>query len=209
MSYTVEEIVNTSPVVPVIVVDKIEQAAPLAQALYNGGLKVLEITLRTPVALEAMKAMKAAVPEAIVGAGTIVSPKDVNAAVEAGADFLVSPGTTDEMLDAVQAAGIPMLPGVSTPSDAMRLKARGFSVLKFFPAEAAGGTNMLKSIGGPLGDLRFCPTGGINLTRAPEYLALPNVVCVGGTWMIPKDLIEAGDWQGIETLAREAASLSR
>ncbi len=209
MSYTVEQIVNTSPVIPVIVVDELSQAAPLAQALFNGGLKVLEITLRTPVALEAMKLMKAAVPEAIVGAGTIVSPEDVTAAVEAGADFLVSPGATDVMIDAVQAANIPMLPGVSTPSEAMHLSSRGFSFLKFFPAEAAGGVAMLKSIGGPLAKLRFCPTGGINLAKAPEYLALPNVVCIGGTWMIPKPLVEAGDWAAIEELAREAASLAR
>ncbi len=209
MSYTVEQIVSTSPVVPVIVVDNVEHAAPLAQALYNGGLKVLEITLRTPVALEAMKKMKEAVPDAIVGAGTIVTPADVDSAVAAGADFLVSPGTSSEMIDAVLAAGIPMLPGVSTPSEAMNLKARGFNVLKFFPAEAAGGVPMLKSIGGPLADLRFCPTGGINLAKAPEYLSLPNVVCVGGTWMLPKDLIEKQDWQAIENLAREAAELSR
>lgn len=209
VSYTVEQIVNTSPVIPVIVVDKLEQAAPLAQALYKGGLKVLEITMRTPIALEAMQAMKAAVPEAIVGAGTIVSPEDVDAALAAGADFLVSPGATDIMIDAAQAQSVPLLPGVATPSEAMRLKARGLTFLKFFPAEAAGGVNMLKSIGGPLGDLRFCPTGGINLAKAPEYLALPNVVCVGGSWMVPKQLVEAGDWQGIETLAREAAGLAR
>lgn len=209
MSYTVEEIVNTSPVIPVIVIDELSQAAPLAQALFDGGLKVLEITLRTPIALEAMKLMKAAVPDAIVGAGTIVTPEDVVAAVEAGADFLVSPGATDVMIDAAQAQKIPMLPGVSTPSEAMHLSSRGFNFLKFFPAEAAGGVAMLKSIGGPLAKLRFCPTGGINLAKAPDYLALPNVVCIGGTWMVPKSLVDAGDWAAIEVLAREAAALTR
>jgi len=206
----VNEILKIAPVVPVMVVERIEDAVPLAQALYNGGLKVLEITLRTPCALDAISAMVEALPEdAVIGAGTIITPDDLEKAVKAGSKFLVSPGTTPALIEAAKSSSVPLLPGVATPTEAMNLLVQGFSSLKFFPAEAAGGVAMLKSIGGPLPQITFCPTGGIDLAKAPSYLALPNVACVGGTWMAPKELMKAGRWDEIERLAREAASLTR
>lgn len=204
---SIDEIMNTSPVVPVIVIEKLEHAVPLAQALVNGGLRVLEITLRTPVALQAIADMKAAVPDAIVGAGTVINPSDLQAACEAGSEFLVSPGATPSLIDAALAQDVPLLPGVATPSEAMALYERGISRLKFFPAEAAGGVPMLKSIGGPLPQLKFCPTGGVNPANAKNYLALSNVACVGGSWMAPANLTAAEDWQQIESLAAEAAGI--
>jgi 2-dehydro-3-deoxyphosphogluconate aldolase/(4S)-4-hydroxy-2-oxoglutarate aldolase len=194
-------------VVPVVVIEKLEDAAPLARALYNGGLKALEITLRTPIAAEAVKLMKEAVPEAYVGTGTVVDKATFNASVEAGADFMVSPGVNDELLALAKESDIPFLPGAATPSEVMKLASQGFKFLKFFPAEAAGGTAMLKSIGGPLPQVTFCPTGGISLETAPNYLALKNVICVGGTWMLDKQLIENKDWQAIEALARQASEV--
>ncbi|MGD8174376.1 bifunctional 4-hydroxy-2-oxoglutarate aldolase/2-dehydro-3-deoxy-phosphogluconate aldolase [Marinimicrobium sp. ARAG 43.8] len=210
MALSIDKIVQVAPVVPVMVVERLEDAVPLAKALYNGGLKVLEITLRTPVALDAISAMVEALPDdAVIGAGTIVTPDDLKKAVAAGSTFLVSPGTTPELIEAAKASDIPLLPGIATPSEAMNLLAHGFTHMKFFPAEAAGGVPMLKSIGGPLPQITFCPTGGINLAKAPEYLKLPNVACVGGTWMAPKELIAEKRWDEIETLAREAAQLAR
>lgn len=210
MGLAVNEILKIAPVVPVMVVERIEDAVPLAQALYNGGLKVLEITLRTPCALDAISAMVEALPEdAVIGAGTIITPDDLEKAVKAGSKFLVSPGTTPALIEAAKSSSVPLLPGVATPTEAMNLLVQGFSCLKFFPAEAAGGVAMLKSIGGPLPQITFCPTGGIDLAKAPSYLALPNVACVGGTWMAPKELMKAGRWDEIERLAREAASLTR
>lgn len=210
MGLAVNEILKIAPVVPVMVVERIEDAVPLAQALYNGGLKVLEITLRTPCALDAISAMVEALPEdAVIGAGTIITPDDLEKAVKAGSKFLVSPGTTPALIEAAKSSSVPLLPGVATPTEAMNLFVQGFSSLKFFPAEAAGGVAMLKSIGGPLPQITFCPTGGIDLAKAPSYLALPNVACVGGTWMAPKELMKAGRWDEIERLAREAASLTR
>lgn len=210
MALSIDKILQVAPVVPVMVVDRLEDAVPLAKALYNGGLKVLEITLRTPVALDAISAMVEALPDdAVIGAGTIVTPDDLKKAVAAGSTFLVSPGTTPELIEAAKASDIPLLPGIATPSEAMNLLAHGFTHMKFFPAEAAGGVPMLKSIGGPLPQITFCPTGGINLAKAPEYLKLPNVACVGGTWMAPKELIAEKRWDEIETLAREAAQLAR
>ena len=193
--------------VPVVVIEKLEDAAPLARALYNGGLKALEITLRTPIAAEAVKLMKEAVPEAYVGTGTVVDKATFNASVEAGADFMVSPGVNDELLALAKESDIPFLPGAATPSEVMKLASHGFKFLKFFPAEAAGGTAMLKSIGGPLPQVTLCPTGGISLETAPNYLALKNVICVGGTWMLDKQLIENKDWQAIEALARQASEV--
>jgi 2-dehydro-3-deoxyphosphogluconate aldolase/(4S)-4-hydroxy-2-oxoglutarate aldolase len=204
---SIEKILSSAPVVPVVVIEKLEDAAPLARALYNGGLKALEITLRTPIAAEAVKLMKEAVPEAYVGTGTVVDKATFNASVEAGADFMVSPGVNDELLALAKDADIPFLPGAATPSEVMKLASYGFKFLKFFPAEAAGGTAMLKSIGGPLPQVTFCPTGGISLETAPNYLALKNVICVGGTWMLDKQLIENKDWQAIEALARQASEL--
>jgi 2-dehydro-3-deoxyphosphogluconate aldolase/(4S)-4-hydroxy-2-oxoglutarate aldolase len=210
VALTINEIVKVAPVVPVMVVERIEDAVPLARALYNGGLKVLEITLRTVCALDAITAMVESLPaDAVIGAGTIITPLDYEKAVKAGSKFIVSPGTTPALIEYAKSSHIPILPGVATPTEAMHLYTEGFDHLKFFPAEAAGGVPMLKSIGGPLPQITFCPTGGIDLAKAPSYLALPNVACVGGTWMAPKELMKAGRWDEIERLAREAASLPR
>lgn len=204
---SIEKILTSAPVVPVVVIEHIEDAAPLAQALYNGGLKALEITLRTPVAAEAVKIMKEVVPDAYVGTGTVIDEATFQASVDAGADFMVSPGVNDKLLSLAKESDIPFLPGAATPSEVMNLVSYGFNFLKFFPAEAAGGAPMLKSIGGPLPDVKFCPTGGISLDTAPKYLALNNVVCVGGTWMLDKELIANKDWQAIEALAKQASEV--
>tara|TARA_Y100000034_G_scaffold131115_1_gene191158 strand:+ start:204 stop:824 length:621 start_codon:yes stop_codon:yes gene_type:complete len=204
---SIENILTSAPVVPVVVIENLEDAAPLAKALYNGGLKALEITLRTPVAAEAVKLMKEAVPEAYVGTGTVIDKATFEASVAAGADFMVSPGVNDELLALAKETDIPFLPGAATPSEVMNLASHGFKFLKFFPAEAAGGAQMLKSIGGPLPQVKFCPTGGISLATAPKYLALKNVVCVGGTWMLDKELIANKDWQAIEALAKQASEV--
>ncbi|RZQ52161.1 keto-deoxy-phosphogluconate aldolase [Pseudoalteromonas phenolica] len=204
---SIENILTSAPVVPVVVIENLEDAVPLAKALYNGGLKALEITLRTPVAAEAVKLMKEAVPEAYVGTGTVIDKATFEASVAAGADFMVSPGVNDELLALAKESDIPFLPGAATPSEVMNLASHGFKFLKFFPAEAAGGAPMLKSIGGPLPQVKFCPTGGISLATAPKYLALNNVVCVGGTWMLDKELIANKDWQAIEALAKQASEV--
>ncbi|GMM85166.1 keto-deoxy-phosphogluconate aldolase [Pseudoalteromonas phenolica] len=204
---SIENILTSAPVVPVVVIENLEDAVPLAKALYNGGLKALEITLRTPVAAEAVKLMKEAVPEAYVGTGTVIDKATFEASVAAGADFMVSPGVNDELLALAKETDIPFLPGAATPSEVMKLASHGFKFLKFFPAEAAGGAPMLKSIGGPLPQVKFCPTGGISLATAPKYLALNNVVCVGGTWMLDKELIANKDWQAIEALAKQASEV--
>ncbi|WP_169982412.1 bifunctional 4-hydroxy-2-oxoglutarate aldolase/2-dehydro-3-deoxy-phosphogluconate aldolase [Microbispora sp. H10836] len=200
-------LLDLAPVVPVVVLDDAESAVPLARALVGGGLPVIEVTLRTPVALDAIRRIAAEVPEAVVGAGTVRSPEDVEAATEAGARFLVSPGTTPGLLAAMLAAGVPFLPGVATATEAMTLAERGVRELKFFPAEPAGGVTYLKALSGPLPDVRFCPTGGITPSNAPAYLALPNVDCVGGSWLTPRSLVTAGDFARIEKLASEAAAL--
>jgi len=204
--YSIEEIMTSSPVIPVIVIADIDDAVPLAQALVNGGLKVLEITLRTDAGLEAIALIKQAVPEAIVGAGTVVSTDDLCRAVDAGSEFLVSPGSTSSLIDFALQQPVPLLPGVATPSEAMALLEKGISHMKFFPAQAAGGIPMLKSIAGPLPQLKFCPTGGVNAANAADFLALANVLCVGGTWMLDQELIDAKDWAGIERKAQAAAS---
>jgi 2-dehydro-3-deoxyphosphogluconate aldolase/(4S)-4-hydroxy-2-oxoglutarate aldolase len=197
-----------APVVPVLVLDDASLAADLARALIAGGLPALEVTLRTPAALDAIREM-AAIPGGVVGAGTLLTPKDVENAKAAGAKFGVSPGATDLILDACEANDLPLLPGVATASEAMRLLERGYTVQKFFPAEANGGAAALKAIGAPIPQVKFCPTGGVTLKNAPDYLALSNTLCVGGSWVAPKDLMAAGDWAGIEALAREAAGLKR
>ncbi|MFJ3862623.1 bifunctional 4-hydroxy-2-oxoglutarate aldolase/2-dehydro-3-deoxy-phosphogluconate aldolase [Streptomyces nigra] len=202
-------VLDLAPVVPVVVVDDPSDAIPLARALVAGGLRAIEVTLRTPGALDAIRAIADAVPEAVVGAGTVLTPEQVRRSVEAGARFLVSPGWTDSLLDAMRASGVPYLPGVSTASEVLALLERGVRELKFFPAEAAGGTAYLKSLYGPLPQVRFCPTGGIGPGSAPDYLALPNVACVGGSWMLPADAVAARDWARVEALAREAAGLGR
>jgi 2-dehydro-3-deoxyphosphogluconate aldolase/(4S)-4-hydroxy-2-oxoglutarate aldolase len=196
------------PVVPVVVIDDLAHAVPLARALARGGLPVVELTLRTPVALDAIRAIAAEVPEVLIGAGTIVEPKQAALAVDAGAAFLVSPGSTPELLDAMEETGVRYLPGVATVSEVLAVYARGLTEMKFFPAEAAGGTAYLKSIGGPLPQVRFCPTGGITRATAASYLALPNVGCVGGSWLTPAAALAAGDWDAIEQLARDAATLA-
>ncbi|WP_246885977.1 bifunctional 4-hydroxy-2-oxoglutarate aldolase/2-dehydro-3-deoxy-phosphogluconate aldolase [Streptomyces sp. GESEQ-4] len=201
-------LLDLAPVVPVVVVQDAADAVPLARALVAGGLPAIEVTLRTPVALDAIRAIADEVPDAVVGAGTVITPEQVNESVAAGARFLVSPGWTDVLLEAMRGSGVPFLPGVSTTSEVVALLERGVTEMKFFPAQAAGGTAYLKSLAGPLPQARFCPTGGIGLASAPEYLALPNVGCVGGTWMLPEDAVAARDWGRIESLAREAAALS-
>lgn len=200
-------VLDLAPVVPVVVLDDAADAVPLARALVAGGLPAIEVTLRTPAALDAIRAIADGVPQAVVGAGTVVSAAGVADAVAAGARFLVSPGWTGGLLDAMTASGVPFLPGVATASEVVALLERGIREMKFFPAEAAGGTAYLKSLAGPLPAARFCPTGGISLASAPEYLALPNVGCVGGTWMLPPDAVAAKDWRRVEALAREAAAL--
>ncbi len=200
-------VLGLAPVVPVVVVEDAADAVPLARALVAGGLPAIEVTLRTPAAPDAIRAVAAEVPGAVVGAGTVLTPGQVTDAVAAGARFLVSPGCTDTLLAAMRAAGVPFLPGVSTASEVMALLERGVREMKFFPARAAGGTAYLKSLAGPLPQARFCPTGGIGPDTAPEYLALPNVGCVGGSWMLPEDAVAARDWDHVERLAREAAAL--
>ncbi|WP_108861996.1 bifunctional 4-hydroxy-2-oxoglutarate aldolase/2-dehydro-3-deoxy-phosphogluconate aldolase [Ruegeria sp. Alg231-54] len=205
-SLRAREICALAPIVPVLVVDDVATARPLAEALIAGGLPSLEVTLRTPAAIEVIRVMSD-VPGGHVGAGTLITPEDVRTAKEAGATFGVSPGATDELLAACEAEGLPLLPGAATASEAMRLLARGYDMLKFFPAEASGGVSALKAIGGPLPQVSFCPTGGVSSANAGSFLAQQNVVCAGGSWVAPKDLIAVGDWAGIETLARDAAHL--
>ncbi|MYM54422.1 bifunctional 4-hydroxy-2-oxoglutarate aldolase/2-dehydro-3-deoxy-phosphogluconate aldolase [Thalassovita mangrovi] len=204
-SYT-ESLCHRAPVIPVLVVDDIDAAIPLAQALVTGGLPVLEVTLRTPVAMSVIREMSQ-VPGGIVGAGTVLTPEDAENAKAAGAQFAVSPGATDRLLGACEEIGLPILPGAATASEAMALLERGYTTQKFFPAEVAGGAAMLKSLSSPLPQILFCPTGGISHENAHDYLALPNVACVGGSWVAPKDLLRAGDWGRILELAKEAARL--
>lgn len=200
------EICQLAPVVPVLVVEDASLAAELAQALVTGGLPALEVTLRTPAALDVIREM-ARVEGGIVGAGTLLTPADVVAAKEAGALFGVTPGTTERLIDAALDAELPLLPGAATATESLRLLERGFTIQKFFPAEASGGVPALKAIGAPMPQVRFCPTGGVSLANAPEYLALPNTICVGGSWVAPKDAVMARDWARITDLAREAARL--
>ncbi|CRL16439.1 bifunctional 4-hydroxy-2-oxoglutarate aldolase/2-dehydro-3-deoxy-phosphogluconate aldolase [Phaeobacter italicus] len=207
-SIRTREICNLAPIVPVLVVHDVAHARPLAEALVAGGLPALEVTLRTPAALEVIAEM-AKVKGGVVGAGTLVTPDDVTRAIAAGAQFGVSPGATDSLLDACEAQGLPMLPGAATASEAMRLLARGYDMLKFFPAEASGGAPALKAISAPLPQISFCPTGGVSPDNAHSYLSLSNVVCAGGSWVAPSKLVEAGDWDAIRDLARAASQLAR
>lgn len=200
-------IVALAPVVPVLTIDKVSQAVPLACALVKGGLRVLEITLRTDAALDGLAAIVRHVPEAVVGAGTVLDEAQLRQAQHAGARFGVSPGCTRTLVSAIRAAGFPFMPGVQTVSEAMELAELGFGLLKFFPAEWAGGVGWLKAVGAPLSELRFCPTGGVNAETAPSYLALPNVSCVGGSWVAPRKAVESDDWDQIEKLAAAAAKL--
>ena len=205
----IREIVGLAPVIPVLTITDLEHAVPLARALSAGGLKVLEITLRTPAALAAVEAMRKAVPDAVVGVGTLTRAVDFAAADRAGAQFGVTPGLTPDLAAASRGARFPLLPGVMTPTELIAARNAGFSVLKLFPAEQAGGLAMLRALGAPFPDVLFCPTGGITRATAPDYLALPNVVCVGGSWVAPGAMLAAGDWRGIEMLARDASALKR
>ena len=200
-------IAAVAPVIPVLTIERAETAVPLARALVKGGLPVLEITLRTEAALEALRAIVAEVPEAIVGAGTVLNPAQLEQVQRAGARFAVSPGCTAALAAAARSSGLPFLPGVQTVSEAMKLADQGFQLLKFFPAEAAGGMTWLQAVGAPLAGLSFCPTGGITAGTAPSYLALANVACVGGSWVAPRVAVATGDWQSVERLAAAASTL--
>jgi Entner-Doudoroff aldolase len=207
MSLDTLQLATHGPVIPVIVIDRLDDAVPLAQALVAGGVKVLEVTLRTPVALKCMEAIAKAVPEAIVGAGTVRSVADAQAAKDAGCQFAVSPGSLSPIGLACQQIGLPLLPGVATASEVMQASGDGYRFLKFFPATAAGGIPMLKGLHGPFADVAFCPTGGITPETAPQFLALPNVKVVGGSWLTPADAVAAKDWGRITALARAAGAL--
>jgi 2-dehydro-3-deoxyphosphogluconate aldolase/(4S)-4-hydroxy-2-oxoglutarate aldolase len=202
-------ILALAPVVPVVVVDDAVHAVPMAKALVAGGIRAIEVTLRTPAALDAIRAVAAEVEGAVVGVGTVLDGTQLEAARKAGARFAVSPGASPRLLDAADEHDLPLLPGAATAGEAMTLLERGYRHLKFFPAVPAGGARLLAAWASPLPQIRFCPTGGISLANATEFLALPNVACVGGSWLTPKNKLETGDWSGIERLAREAASLRR
>ena len=201
----IDSICQKASVLPVIAVERIEDAVPLGKALYEGGLTVLEVTLRTDCALEAIRLMREALPNASIGAGTVLTPEQYRQVEELGVDFIVTPGTTEALYQYGVTSSVPMLPGVATVSELMTGWQYGYRRFKFFPAEASGGVKALKAFAGPIGEARFCPTGGINLGNASEYLALPNVMCVGGSWLTPKSLVDAGDWDAIRALAKEAA----
>ena len=203
----VRDLMQVAPVIPVLVIDDVSHAIPLAKALVAGGLKVLEVTLRTPVALEAMKAMSE-VEGAIVGVGTALDGDDLKRAQDHGAQFAVSPGYTNELGAAATAINMPLLPGIMTPADIMRARDGGYTELKFFPASQAGGPSLLKAFSGPFVDTVFCPTGGISASTAKDYLALPSVLCVGGSWVAPKAMVNAGDWDGIKSLAAQCQTLT-
>ena len=206
-SLTSLQVMQDAPVIPVIVLNDVAHAVPMARALVEGGIRMLEVTLRTPQALACIEAIARAVPEAVVGAGTLRSKADAQAAANAGARFAVSPGYTSALGAACRDLGLPLLPGVATGGEIMAAQEDGFSALKFFPAMQAGGSAMLKAWSGPFFDAKFCPTGGISLQNAPEFLALPNVLCVGGSWLVPADALVQGDWARITTLARQAVAL--
>ncbi|GEP37544.1 2-dehydro-3-deoxy-phosphogluconate aldolase [Nocardioides psychrotolerans] len=200
-------LLDAVPVMPVVVIDRLEDAVPVARALVDGGLPAIELTLRTPVALEAIRAIATQVPEILVGAGTVVAPAQAREALDAGARFLVSPGATPSLLSAMVDTGLPFLPGTATVSEVLAVLEAGLTEMKFFPAEASGGAAFLKAISSPVPAARFCPTGGITAATAGDYLALANVGCVGGSWLTPADLLRDGDWARVEALARAAAAL--
>jgi 2-dehydro-3-deoxyphosphogluconate aldolase/(4S)-4-hydroxy-2-oxoglutarate aldolase len=204
---SVGSLLDVVPVLPVVVIDRVEDAVPVARALVAGGLPAIELTLRTPVALDAIRAIADQVPEILVGAGTVVTPGQARQAMDAGAQFLVSPGSTPSLLAAMADTGLPFLPGTATVSEVLAILEAGFAEMKFFPAEASGGAAFLKSVAAPVPAARFCPTGGITAASAPSYLAPPNVGCVGGSWLTPAEALAQGDWARIEQLAREAAAL--
>jgi 2-dehydro-3-deoxyphosphogluconate aldolase/(4S)-4-hydroxy-2-oxoglutarate aldolase len=205
----IETTMRLAPVIPVVVIDAAKHAVPMARALVAGGIPAIEVTLRTPAALDAIRAIAAEVEGAMIGVGTVLNAKDLHAAQQAGARFAVSPGMSPYLLDAAEDCELPLLPGAATASEAMHLLERGYRHLKFFPAVPAGGHKLLGAWASPLPQIRFCPTGGISLASAPDFLALPNVLCVGGSWLTPANLLANGNWSAIELLAREAAGLHR
>ena len=205
----IAQIMGASPVMPVIVLHDVRHAVPLARALLAGGIRVLEVTMRTPQALDAVRAIRAALPDAIVGVGTVTSEDDLQAAIGAGAQFGVSPGSSPALLEAIERSGLPFLPGTMTPSDVLRTREAGFRAMKLFPAQQAGGVGMLKALGSVFSDVLFCPTGGIDAAGASAFLALPNVACVGGSWLAPAALVVAEKWDEIERLARQASALGK
>jgi 2-dehydro-3-deoxyphosphogluconate aldolase/(4S)-4-hydroxy-2-oxoglutarate aldolase len=203
----IASILSDGPVIPVIVIEDVAHAVPLAQALVAGGVRVLEVTLRTEAALESIRRIRAEVPDAIVGAGTVLTPANLQAVAAVGAAFAVSPGATPTLLDAAAGSPVPLLPGTATASEVMAVLERGYTYMKLFPAEAAGGVALLSSLASPLPAARFCPTGGIDPEKAKRYLALPNVVCVGGSWLVPRQAVKQGDWERITELARASLGL--
>ncbi len=207
INFSAREVMRDAPVIPVIVLHDVQHAVPMARALVAGGIRMLEVTLRTPQAMACIEAIARAVPEAVVGAGTVRSAEDAAAAANAGARFAVSPGYTTDLGAACRAQGLALLPGVATASEIMTAQADGYDALKFFPALQSGGSAMLKAWAGPFGDVLFCPTGGIQPGNAAEFLALANVACVGGSWLVPADALVQGDWERITTLARQASQL--
>jgi len=206
MTERIDQLCSLAPIIPVLTINRIEDAVPMAEALLTGGLSVIEVTLRTPVALHAIEAIARAVPEVNVGAGTIITPNDYQRSIDCGSTFIVSPGATRELLDYGLNSTVPLLPGIQTVSEMMEGIQRGYQRFKFFPAEIAGGTKALQALQGPFGDIRFCPTGGIRVNTAADYLALANVMCVGGTWLTPAELVDTQQWAAISDLAREALS---
>jgi 2-dehydro-3-deoxyphosphogluconate aldolase/(4S)-4-hydroxy-2-oxoglutarate aldolase len=202
-------LLDGQPVIPVLKIDNVEDAVPLARALARGGLRVIEITLRTKTALESIRRAAAEVPEAVVGAGTILDPRQFDEAAKAGSRFIVSPGLTHDLLSAAAGSEVPLLPGAISPSELMIARDAGLDFLKFFPAEQAGGVALLKALASPFAGIRFCPTGGVSASNAKDYLGLPNVICVGGSWVAPDDLVKTKDWAGVEALARDAAGLAK
>lgn len=206
-SLSVAAVMNDGPVIPVIVIEELAQAVPMARALLAGGVRVLEVTLRTPVALQAIRLIADEVPEAIIGAGTLANVADLEAALKAGARFGVSPGSTVSLLRAARSAGLALLPGVMTPGELMTALDEGYDALKFFPAVPAGGIAMIKALHGPFAQVRFCPTGGISPATAKDFLALPNVACIGGSWLTPAAAVKSGDWATVTRLASEAVAL--
>lgn len=204
----IDLICASAPVIPVLTLDNAEQAIGIGKALVDGGLIVLEITLRSAYGLTAIKQLKHALPNAIIGAGTVITPEQYDACIEAGADFIVSPGFTAELLHHVSQSTVPLLPGIASVSEAMQGMALGYRRFKLFPAAVVGGVDFLKAIGGPISELKFCPTGGIKPTNAADYLALDNVMCVGGTWLTPAEAVQQGNWQAIEELAKQACALA-
>ena len=205
--FSSEEIFNQGPVVPVLVIENVEDAVPIAKALIAGGINVLEVTLRTEAAMDVIRVIAKELPEAYIGAGTVTNREQLKAVTEAGAKFAISPGLTADLLQAGKEGTIPLIPGISNISDLMTAKDTGYDHLKFFPAEAAGGVNALKSIGGPFPDISFCPTGGISPSNYKEYLSLPNVKCCGGSWLAPADVIENKQWSKITELAKQAVKV--